>query len=257
MVRTAVISTGRELLHGAVQDTNARFISSLLFPTDFRVMLFLSVADDPDHIEYALRQAMERSDLVIITGGLGPTEDDYTLQVLQSLIGFQTTIHEEGRQRMESFFGSLKMVPLEGDLKMVTVPSGADLFLNEVGLATGFTLRSGGIRFVVMPGVPREMEPMFANKVLPFLSREYNLKPREHTVFRTILLREAEVNNRIKGMDIPFAKLEWGISARMGMNVITFVESGAGGFPSQRIREEMERIFGDALIDGEDRKSVV
>lgn len=248
MKEVAIISTGNELVYGNVHEANCFYISSRLFHTDFSVVFHLTVGDRVEDIEYAVREAEKKADIAIITGGLGPTDDDHTLKVLQKIYNFERVIYETGKERMEKFFNSIDRILMENDLKQVTVPKGAVIFDNDVGLATGFSYTSGEKRIIAMPGVPVEMQYMFENKVLPFLLEEYGVAKRRYLIIRSVLVREAEVNELIKGMDINHQEIEWGITTEWGLNIITFVQKGDNEFPEDRILQEAKRSFGDRML---------
>jgi nicotinamide-nucleotide amidase len=251
MRKAAIISTGSELLHGSVVDTNAAFICAKLFPTRIAVMSILTVGDAPEDILRAIRSALDGgADVVFMTGGLGPTEDDYTTEVVCALTGDSPLIHEPSMERVRAFFASLNATPNPGDVKMVTVPSRAEVFANDVGLAAGYAVSAGDGVLVAMPGVPREMTAMFERHVMPWLGRAYGVAVREHAVFRTMLMRESEVNTKIMGMGVPLDRLEWGISTTVGMNTVTFVAREEGDFPADAVMGEARRVFGNRLLEG-------
>jgi nicotinamide-nucleotide amidase len=251
MKRAAIISTGSELMHGAVQDGNSFFISSLLFRTDINVSMFITVGDVIDDIKRALSDAMSYSDIIFITGGLGPTEDDLTVRAVTEMFTIGTYIYENGFNRMNAFFASMGTVRKDCDIKMVTIPVGSLPFHNEVGLAAGFSLVVNGKLIIAMPGVPREMRYMFTNHVLPYLKESYEINEKKHLVFRTVLIREAEANNMVKSLDIPADDAEWGITAVPGANVITFVQKNGREFPEEKIIREMSKVFGGKILDHE------
>lgn len=248
MKKVAIISTGSELVYGSVHEANCYYISGKLFPTDLNVVMHVTVGDRKEDLENAVRECEKRADIVFITGGLGPTDDDNTLDVLKGMYGFKTKVFTPGKERMERFFKSIDRAVMKNDIKQVTVPEGAVIFENEVGLAAGFSMDTGNKKIIVMPGVPVEMEAMFENKVLPCLFREYAESERKHLKVRTILMREAEVNDLVKEMDINLDEIEWGITTVWGMNTLTFVEKGGGRLLEEKIMAEAERLFGDKML---------
>lgn len=248
METVAVLSTGNEIIQGNVTDTNGRFIASCLFRTDLRLLRIVTVGDDPGELSEGITHCSEKADCVIITGGLGPTEDDYTLETLCGITGRAAVVYEEGAARMEAFFAAMGMTPNPGDVKMVSIPEGAAVFENTTGLAAGYSLTHNGTLIVAMPGVPREMEPMFENAVLPFLIREYGVTVKRHLTYRSVMLRESEVNTRVKGLGLPFGDFEWGICTTPGMNTVTFVEKSGRNFPETMIDDEVRNVLGKSLI---------
>lgn len=248
MKRVAIVSTGAELMQGRIQDENGAFLSAQLFATDCVVVMHIAVGDVLEDIEYALRRAAERADIVLITGGLGPTDDDYTVEAIQRLYGIGQIIDEHARAEMEDFFGAMKAIPAPCDIKMAAVPAGAVIFDNETGLAPGFAIERGETCVIAMPGVPREMRDMFGSKVMPYLVARWGVGERRYFCMRVILLREAEVNERVRQMRVPFDALAWGITTTPGMNVVTFVQKGETPFPRDVIMSEAVRIFGRNML---------
>ncbi len=248
MKTVAIISTGNELIYGNVQDHNSFYISRVLFPTSFSVILHVTIGDVLGDLEYAIEAALERSDITIITGGLGSTDDDKTLEVLQRICGFETQIYQEGYIKLEKFLKLLGRRIVPGDMKMLLVPVGATIFKNSNGFAPGFALRKDQRVIIAMPGVPREMQGMFENEILPYLFSEFERGYREHCTVRTVLMRESEINELISNMKIPFDEIEWGITTTPGMNTITFVPKGNGEFKREQILSEAQRAFANRML---------
>lgn len=248
MRTVAVVATGSELLYGRVQDSNSAFLSDRLFAGGFKAVLHMAVGDVVDDLSYAFGEAVRRADIVMITGGLGPTEDDRTLEVLTAGLGLSREVNRAARERMEGYFRAIGRNVLETDLKMATVPRGAHVFENEVGLAVGYACDVGEKLIIAMPGVPRELEIMFERRVLPFLKERYHREPIQALEFRILLDREAEVDRRVGALEIPFDRVEWGITSRTGMNVVRFVGKDGTEFPAGQIKEKMNERFRESLL---------
>lgn len=248
-MRAALVSTGSELLHGQVRDSNGAFIGSRLFRTDLDLAETRFTGDRVDDIRRALEETVARHDAVIITGGLGPTEDDLTCAIVRGMTGLGGEVHEPSRARMIEFFSRRGVSPAAGDMKMVTVPAGAVVLPNELGLACGFAVRWKGRAVIALPGVPREMERMFDAHVMPYLRNELGVGPRRHLVFRTVVIREAEVDRRVMSMGFPLDDLEWGICTSPGVNEVTFAEKPGRPFAEDDISAAMKKMFGDSLLE--------
>lgn len=246
-MKACAIITGSELLHGQIVDQNGPFLASKLFTSTIDLQEIHLVGDSPDAIRRSLNNAMDQNRIVFITGGLGPTDDDLTCNIVCDVCGLEMDVDEASREKMEAVFALRGLAPGPGDMKMVSVPKGAFVFPNDVGLACGFALRHGACTLVVMPGVPREMEPMFDHHVWPYLKEVLGVEERKNFVMRTCLMRESEVNARVRslleGMDV-----EWGICAKYGICEITFVENERSPFPLEKIRESMAKEFGNRLL---------
>jgi len=247
-VRAALVATGSELLHGSVRDTNAAFIGSRLFRTDLELAETRFTGDREDDIRRAIGETAAVYDAVFVTGGLGPTEDDITCAAICAVAGLGTEIHAPSKERMMRFFAARGVSPNAGDMKMVTVPSGAAVFPNEVGLACGFAVHHGERTILALPGVPREMERMFDAHVLPYLMKELGARERRHLVFRVAAVREAEVDRRVKSLALPLDEMEWGICTSPGVNEITFAGKEDRPFAEDDIIAAMKGEFGGALL---------
>ncbi len=248
MPDAAIVSSGSELMYGRVQDENACFLSGRLFERGFTVRAHMAVGDSREDIARAVADAMRIAPLVLFTGGLGPTDDDLTTETLAGMFGLALEIHGPSRTRMDDFFASMKRVVLRTDFKMVTVPRGAFVFPNEVGLAAGYALENEGRILVVMPGVPREMRRMFDAHVAAYLEKHFHLPPRGFLVARVILTREAEVNGAVLGLGKLLDNVEWGITTRPGINTVTFLQKAGHDLPAGELADGLRRALGDNML---------
>lgn len=249
MKRVSVVSTGSELVHGRVSDTNASFISERLFPTAFTVVAHHAVGDIPGDIRRIILFALDEADIVIVSGGLGPTDDDRTMEVVGKLCGHRPEVDRASFARASTFFGALGREMLPGDVKMVSVPAGAHVFHNDTGLAPGFAVEMQDKILISLPGVPREMRSMFEKSVMPYLLSLFPGERRDSLAIRVVLMREAEVNDIVAGMNIPFDAIDWGITTTPGMNTVRFVGRGKEPLPIESILEQAARLFGDRMLD--------
>lgn len=158
-----ILTIGDELCRGEIVDTNSSWLAAELWDLDVTTRWMTSVRDDADDMRSAFTQAAGRADLVVCSGGLGPTEDDLTVDVVSELTGSEPEMHEPSRQRMEARFGPRASHPKM--LRQVRVPGGARVYLNPAGLAPGFEVALGGVPVVCMPGVPRELKAITAGSL--------------------------------------------------------------------------------------------
>lgn len=175
MIRsTAILSTGDELTTGRTVDTNANFIADKLVAAGFDVTAILVVGDYPERLTWAWHQALERADVVISTGGLGPTADDLTTEVVAQVTGRELHLDAGVAERIRQMFAAMNRVMPENNLKQAQFPQGATILANALGTAPGyrmsFSTTHGERHLVVLPGVPREMKPMLEEQVLPWLA---------------------------------------------------------------------------------------
>lgn len=160
-VRAEILTIGDELCRGEIVDTNATWLAGELWDMDVTVAWMTSCRDLDDDMRHAITAAASRADLVLVSGGLGPTEDDRTVDVLASLIGVEPVIHEPARQRMEERFARLGLRPAMNTLRQVRVPAGARVLANPEGAAPGFEVSVNHVPVFCMPGVPAEMRAIF------------------------------------------------------------------------------------------------
>jgi len=167
-----VISVGDELLSGAVLESNFQRIAAELLRNGLSVGRHTIVADSTREISASILEASERSDIVIVTGGLGPTVDDRTRQASAEASGKPLMFHPEILERIKWMFERRNQPMPESNRLQAMIPEGAQVIENPIGTAPGFSLRIGKALFFFLPGVPSEMWAMFAGSVLPRLQSE-------------------------------------------------------------------------------------
>lgn len=185
-VLAEVITIGDELLIGQVVDTNSAWIGEQLSGAGIRVKQITSVSDDKAHILAALAEAKNRVDIILITGGLGPTKDDITKHTLCEY--FNTTLipHPEIEEHIRHLFVSrFKREPSEVNLRQADLPANCTPLKNNVGTAAGMWFEQDGKIFISMPGVPYEMKDIVENEALPRLKARFELPVIIHKTFLT------------------------------------------------------------------------
>lgn len=189
-MHSEIISIGTELTTGAKLDTNSQWLSLELYAAGIPVRFHVTVADDLDANVDALRSAAQRSDIVLVTGGLGPTLDDLTRDALARLAGTQLVLHEPSLEIIRAMFARRKRAMPERNVVQAMFPEGAEPIPNRRGTAPGIYLelpRPGRApcRIAAMPGVPSEMKAMFLDDVLP------RIRPAEGTL---TVIHSARIN---------------------------------------------------------------
>lgn len=164
-MEVAIISTGNELLRGSIADTNAAWMASRMLSLGGRVGRILVVGDDNDAIASALREADGRHDLVLVGGGLGPTEDDVTAAAAADAFGLELLSDPEAQKQVRATFSRMNIRMHEVNLKQALIPSGSTIMENLAGTAPGFSIKRERTRFVFFPGVPAELKGMFDRHV--------------------------------------------------------------------------------------------
>jgi nicotinamide-nucleotide amidase len=171
--RAAILSTGDEITTGKVVDTNANYIADKLVEAGVEVVTVITVGDVAERIIWAWQQAIAQADVIISTGGIGPTADDLTTELVAKVAGVDLFFSEEVAERIRRVFASLNRPMPENNLKQARFPVGATIIPNHLGTAPGYRLDldtpQGRKHLIVLPGVPREMKPMMEETVLPWL----------------------------------------------------------------------------------------
>lgn len=162
-----IITIGDELLRGEIVDSNKARIADRLRLLDVECRHQVSVLDDPADMRDAFLRASERSDLVLVSGGLGPTRDDLTTEVLAQTFGRELELDAASLAAIEGFFARVGREMVDSNRKQANFPTDADVLANPIGTAPGFALRAGRATFFAMPGVPRELDKMMDEQVLP------------------------------------------------------------------------------------------
>ncbi|HJB27163.1 MAG TPA: competence/damage-inducible protein A [Firmicutes bacterium] len=172
-----ILCVGTELLLGGTVNTNATYLSKGLAAIGVSVYHHSVVGDNPQRLKDSLNLALSRADLVILTGGLGPTYDDLTKEMVAEYFHREMQLHEESLQRITEYFHKIGREMTENNKKQALMPKGAVVFQNNHGTAPGLAVEEHGKMAILLPGPPREMQPMFDEEVLPFLQK------RSHVVF--------------------------------------------------------------------------
>lgn len=180
-----IITIGDELLIGQVIDTNSAFIAQKLNLLGITIKQRIAVGDDYNDIWRALDETKKHSQIIIITGGLGPTADDITKPLLCKYFNGEMIVDKETEEHVKHIFSNILKKPLlERNLKQAEVPNVCKVLKNEVGTAPGMLFEQNNILFFSLPGVPHEMKWLMQNKVLAILSEKYN---QIHIYHKTLL----------------------------------------------------------------------
>ena len=166
-----LISVGTELLLGNIVNTNAAWLAEKCAALGLSCYYQTVVGDNRDRLAATLRTGLERSDILILTGGLGPTQDDLTKETAAEVFGQPLQMDAHSLERIEAFFQERGLEMTENNRKQALVPSGATVVDNDNGTAPGLILERDGKRMILLPGPPNELKPMFENHVIPYLKK--------------------------------------------------------------------------------------
>ncbi|QGG56594.1 competence/damage-inducible protein A [Paenibacillus sp. FSL W8-1187] len=171
-MKAEIIAVGTELLLGQIVNTNARYLSQGLAALGIDVFFQTVVGDNAARIRQAIDTARSRADLLLFTGGLGPTMDDLTKDVLGDYLGRRLVVHEPTMEAMERFFASRGSHMVESNRRQANWIEGSVALENDAGLAVGNALEQDGTRYILLPGPPKEMMPMFEGPATRWLLAE-------------------------------------------------------------------------------------
>lgn len=192
-MKAEIIAVGTEILVGDIVNTNAQFLSEKLFGLGIDMYYQTVVGDNPARLTEAIRLAFSRADLVIFSGGLGPTEDDLTKETVAEYFGVPLLFHKDIAENIKRYLHGRCPVSNE---KQAYIPEGAVVLPNARGTAPGVILEKDGKIAVLLPGPPRELLPMFAEQVAPYLAAKSDFVM-EAKVVRLFGIGEAQVGEMV------------------------------------------------------------
>lgn len=200
-VTAEILSIGDEILYGQIVDTNSRWIGTELTNIGVKVIRKTTVADSEPEILTAFSEAESRADIILITGGLGPTNDDLTKPCLATYFNCGLKIDEEALAEVTEFFKSRGRELTEINRQQAALPTACVKISNPIGTAPGMWFDKGTKVFMSMPGVPYEMKKMMTEQVIPRLKKKYVFPVIYHKIIRTIGLGESFLAEKIAGWE--------------------------------------------------------
>jgi nicotinamide-nucleotide amidase len=213
MPSAEIISIGTEILLGEIVDTNAQYIARALKDAGIDIYRKTTVGDNAARIAQALKEALDRSDIIITSGGLGPTVDDLTREGVAMAVGVRIEYKPELWEQIQERFRRFGRQPTDNNKRQAYIPAGAIPIENPVGTAPAFiVLGSDDKTIISLPGVPREMEYLMRNAVLPFLANHYSL----HDVIKSLTLHTSGAGE--SQIDELIADLEKGSNPTVGLS---------------------------------------
>lgn len=250
MVKAEIIAIGTEILLGEIIDTNSAYIAKQLPELGIDLMYKSVVGDNRGRIVETFRRGWERSDLIIVTGGLGPTDDDMTREGIAEMLAEEPHVDPELEKHLRSFFSGRGYPMPEANIKQAWLIPSARSLSNPRGTAPGWWVERDGRVIVTMPGVPPEMELMWTNEVRPELERRSTSEVLVTRTIKTVGVGESTVDEMAKplyetpGIGIGTYARADGVQLRIGAKAATREEAWKR---IQPVEAEMERIFGTAI----------
>jgi len=249
--RVSVLSSGEELTCGHTADANGPYLAAHLTANGFAVRRIVVVGDDPAALHEELARAAQDSDLVLVTGGLGPTADDLTREAIAETCGAPLVRSEEALEHVRSIIEGHGYKMTDDHARQALFPEGAQLYPNDRGTALGFACRVGGARVIVMPGVPREMHGMFEQSVLPSLLAD----AAERTCVTTVNLfgvPESRVDEGVRDMIVPGRNPAAGLKVTEGVVCVCLRATAATEEAARQLADRdaraVEQRFGEAAF---------
>ena len=194
-----ILSVGTELLMGQIANTDAQFISRRLSELGVTLYRHTTVGDNPARVKEALREALGRADVVITTGGLGPTEDDLTKEMVAEYFGLPMEPHEPSLRAIADFMARLGREMADNNRKQGYFPKGSIVMENRLGTAPGCVVEAQGKAVAVLPGPPRELKDMFDRQLAPYLARRSGAHI-ESRFLRVFGIAESALENRLRDL---------------------------------------------------------
>jgi nicotinamide-nucleotide amidase len=199
----AILAIGDEILRGEIANSNAAFLSDRLFDAGYEVRAHHVVSDRAADIRAALESLAGEASVIVATGGLGPTEDDRTVEVVCELLGVAAAEHMSSLEAMTERFSAHGFALTPNNLRQVRVPAGARAFPNSAGIAPGFCVQIGGAEAYFLPGIPREMESIFVAHCMPRLIArmgEHGVPKAAVRTFHIYGMGESHIDHRLVGL---------------------------------------------------------
>ncbi len=197
-----LLCIGDELLDGRILNTNQQTLSKLIWEAGYTVSQAVSVGDSMDVLIPKMTEVHAQSDIVICTGGLGSTEDDRTVLALSQMAHVNVVRSLEVEEMLRSFYAKRNRPMSESNLKQADIPEGSVLIPNQTGTAVGIQLKVGQTWFFLLPGVPREMNSMVSDHIIPFLDRTILLCKQQRVVktFKCVGMGESDISDRLSSL---------------------------------------------------------
>jgi nicotinamide-nucleotide amidase len=265
MKRGEIIAVGSELLLGGRLDTNSRFLAEQLGAAGVEVRYKTAVGDDEADVATAVRAAVRRADVVVMTGGIGPTSDDRTREAVARVTRRPLRRQAQALAMLRERLATWKRAPTSAQLKQALIPAGSEVLRNPVGSAPGFALTWRGVFLAVLPGVPAEAEAMSRDEVVPRLAllsaegRHPEKRPRiERRVFQTYGILEADLDARLHPLLRKHPGTRLGLLASpLGVQVsfTAVVAKDEQRARLDRLARSVLRLLGHAVV-GEDEASM-
>ncbi|MCD8100295.1 MAG: competence/damage-inducible protein A [Oscillospiraceae bacterium] len=243
-----IISVGTELLLGGTINTDAADVSRALAELGINVYRHTVVGDNPERLAAAAREARERAELIVTTGGLGPTCDDLTKQTLCRVFGLETCRDAEAEARLRQYFAAMGRKITENNFQQCYLPRGCTPFYNTCGTAPGCAFQAEGVTVIMLPGPPRECRAMLARSAVPYLRALSDEVIRSHTI-HIYGLGESKVESMLRERMLSLENPTLAPYCREGEVFLRITAKAADAKTAEAmiapVAEEVRALFGD------------
>lgn len=256
-----IVTIGTEIIIGDIVNTHAQYLSQKLASIGISVLYHSSVGDNPARMQEVLRHALTRCDLVIVTGGLGPTTDDLTKETICEMLEIPLVEDPRAKTEILEFFRRRGISCTENNMKQAMVPENGVIFYNKYGTAPGMAVQKGTSCVIMLPGPPKELRPMFDEQAFPYLKQFSDREIVSHHI-RFFGLGESTIADRLGSLTdssdptLALYAKEGEVSARITACRPTWEEAEAAMLP---MMDTIRSMFGNDIygIDAESLEQVV
>ena len=266
MFKVELISIGNELLNGFTINSNASWLGQKLSKSGYIVKWGTTIPDEKELLETAFKTASNRADIILVTGGLGPTHDDITKSVICSYFNLQLALNKKALKNVEGFFARRKRQMNEIGRMQAYLPEGAIVLTNSVGTASGIGIESEESLFIFMPGVPAEMQNIMLDEGLDLIRKKYPAKSSQIVNLKTTGIYESKLSEKISDIlkkadeqiAVAFLPKITGVTLRFTApavrdneltKLVTVVKSRIEKYIFSENDENLEEVVGRLLIE--------
>ncbi|POU71261.1 competence/damage-inducible protein A [Leclercia sp. LSNIH6] len=248
MINVEMLSTGDEVLHGQITDTNAAWLADIFFEQGLPLTRRNTVGDSLDALVNILRERSEQADVLIVNGGLGPTSDDLSALAAATAKGEELVLHTEWLSHMERFFSDRGRVMAPSNRKQAEIPASAELVDNPVGTACGFAIQLNRCLMFFTPGVPSEFKVMVEKEILPRLRQRFTLpEPPICLRLTTFGRSESDLAQSLDHLSLP-AGVTMGYRSSMPIIELKLTGPATEKAAMLALWPEVQRVAGESLI---------
>lgn len=248
MINVEMLSTGDEVLHGQIVDTNAAWLADLFFSQGVPLSRRNTVGDSLEALVTVLRERSELADVLIVNGGLGPTSDDLSALAAATAKGEALVLHEAWLSQMERYFSDRGRVMAPSNRKQAEIPASAELIDNPVGTACGFAIQLNRCLIFFTPGVPSEFKVMVEQQILPRIRQRFTLpEPPLCLRLTTFGRSESDLAQSLDGLNLP-AGVTMGYRSSMPIIELKLTGPASEREAMLALWPEVKKVAGESLI---------